>query len=284
MLGSAREQPREDFTIGQDWESYADAEHARWRLLFERQVAQLPGRADSAVLDGLEVLGMAAGGIPDFRHLSDALMRRTGWRVVAVPGLVPDEVFFAHLAARRFPATRFIRPAGCLDYVQEPDVFHDVFGHVPLLAHPAFADFMALYGRQGLAAQGRGRLAELARLYWYTVEFGLIRTPAGLRIYGSGIVSSRGEVTYCLEDPRPRRMAFAPARIMRTRYRIDAFQEIYFVIDDYRALFAALDRDLDALLAEVARLPVLSPGAALPEDRPIPLAGTRPIALDGDSP
>jgi len=222
------------------------------------------------------VLGVAGGGIPDFDRLSEILMRRTGWQVVAVPGLVPDEVFFAHLAARRFPATRFIRPPERLDYVQEPDVFHDVFGHVPLLAHPVFADFMALYGRQGLEAAGRGRLAELARLYWYTVEFGLIRTGDGLRIYGTGIVSSRGEVLYSLEDRRPHRIAFVPARVLRTRYRIDAYQEVYFVVDDYRTLFAALDRDLGAILDGVAGLPVLAPGDMLPEDRL--------VMLDGDAP
>ena len=276
MLGIARDQPHDDYTIGQDWRSYAAGEHARWRTLFRRQAAQLPGRAAAEFLDGLEVLGVAAGGIPDFDRLSEILMRRTGWQVVAVPGLVPDAVFFAHLAARRFPATRFIRPASRLDYVQEPDVFHDVFGHVPLLAHPVFADFMALYGRQGLAAAARGRLAELARLYWYTVEFGLIRTPAGLRIYGSGIVSSRGEVPYSLEDRRPRRIAFSSERVMRTRYRIDAFQEAYFVIDDYRTLFAALDRDLGGVLDRIARLPVLGPGDTLPEDRPVNPDGDPP--------
>jgi phenylalanine-4-hydroxylase len=276
MLGTAREQPHDDYTIGQDWESYAADEHARWRTLFRRQAAQLPGRAAPEFLDGLGVLGVAGGGIPDFGHLSEILMRRTGWQVVAVPGLVPDDVFFAHLAARRFPATRFIRPAERLDYVQEPDVFHDVFGHVPLLAHPVFADFMALYGRQGLAAAARGRLAELARLYWYTVEFGLIRTPEGLRIYGSGIVSSQGEVPYSLEDRRPRRIAFTPERVLRTRYRIDAYQEVYFVIDDYRALFAALDRDLGAILDGIARLPVLAPGDPLPEDRLVAVDGVPP--------
>ncbi len=276
MLGTARERPHDDYTIGQDWESYAAGEHARWRTLFRRQAAQLPGRAADEFLDGLDVLGVGGDGIPDFDRLSDILTRRTGWRVVAVPGLVPDDVFFAHLAQRRFPATRFIRPADRLDYVQEPDVFHDVFGHVPLLAHPVFADFMALYGRQGLAATGRGRLAELARLYWYTVEFGLIRTARGLRIYGSGIVSSQGEVLYSLEDRRPRRIAFSPRRVLRTRYRIDAYQEVYFVVDDYRTLFAALDRDLDALLDGIAGLPVLAPGDALAEDRLVPLGGGSP--------
>lgn len=273
MLGVLAEAPRADFTIDQAWAEYGADEHARWRTLFRRQAALLPGRAAPEFLAGLDLLGMDAEAIPDFRRLDDLLLPRTGWRVVAVPGLVPDDIFFAHLAERRFPATRFIRPAECLDYVQEPDVFHDVFGHVPLLAHPVFADFLALYGRQGLAAAGRKCLDQLARLYWYTVEFGLIRTDGALRIFGSGIVSSRGEVPYCLTDPRPRRVAFDAERIMRTRYRIDAFQEIYFVVDDYHSLFAALDRDLGPVMERVARHPVLAPGETVPGDRMVPPDG-----------
>ncbi len=272
MLGMPAERPAADFTIDQDWPAYAPDEHQRWRTLFRRQEAQLVGRAATEFLAGLDILGTAGDGIPDFQRLNAILWPRTGWRVVAVPGLVPDAVFFAHLAARRFPAARFIRPAERMDYIQEPDVFHDVFGHVPLLANPIFADFMAAYGRQGLAALGRNRLDNLARLYWYTVEFGLIRTPQGLRIYGSGIVSSRAEVLYSLEDPRPRRIAFDLERVMRSRYRIDAFQETYFVIDDYRDLFAALDRDLSAIYKRVAARPALAPGEACAEDRCIPLA------------
>ncbi len=277
MLGMPAERPAADFTIDQDWPAYAPEEHQRWQTLFQRQAAQLPGRAAEEFLAGLDVLGMVGEGIPDFRRLNEVLWRRTGWKVVAVPGLVPDAVFFAHLAARRFPATRFIRPADHLDYIQEPDVFHDVFGHVPLLANPVFADFMAAYGRQGVAALDRNRLDNLARLYWYTVEFGLVRTGAGLRIYGSGIVSSRAEVLYSLEDPRPRRIAFDLERVMRSRYRIDAFQETYFVIDDYHDLFAALDRDLSPVYERVGALPVLAPGEASGEDRLVPLdAGVQP--------
>jgi phenylalanine-4-hydroxylase len=228
-----------DFTIEQNWQGYSEEEHAVWRLLFERQQKLLIGRACCEYLDGLGALGVAASGIPDFHRLSDVLERTTGWRIVAVPGLVPDAVFFGHLARRRFPSTCFIRRPDQLDYLREPDVFHDICGHVPLLMNPVFADYMQAYGEGGLKAQGLGHLHHLARLYWYTVEFGLIATPAGLRIYGSGILSSAGESIYCLDDPQPHRLGFDLSRVMRTRYRIDRFQETYFVIDDFAQLFAA---------------------------------------------
>jgi phenylalanine-4-hydroxylase len=181
-----------EFTIDQEWEKYCAEEHAIWRFLFERQQRLLGGRACTEYLDGLAALGVAAAGIPDFRRLSDVLDRATGWRLVAVPGLVPDGVFFGHLAERRFPSTCFIRRRDQLDYLQEPDVFHDICGHVPLLINPIFADYVQAYGQGGLKAQGLGHLERLARLYWYTVEFGLIAATDGLRIYGSGILSSAG--------------------------------------------------------------------------------------------
>src|SRR5271154_9365 len=206
-----------DFTIEQNWRGYSEEEHAVWRLLFERQQKLLVGRACGEYLDGLGALGVAAGGIPDFRRLSDVLERATGWRIVAVPGLVPDAVFFEHLANRRFPSTCFIRRPDQLDYLEEPDIFHDVFGHVPMLMNPIFADYMQAYGQGGLKALGLDSLHRLARLYWYTVEFGLIRTPSGLRIYGSGIVSSKGESIYCLDSSSPNRVGFDLMRIMRTQ-------------------------------------------------------------------
>jgi phenylalanine-4-hydroxylase len=258
---------RSDFTIEQDWEGYSEEEHAVWRLLFERQSRLLVGRACTEFLDGLGALGVAAGGIPDFRRLSDALDRATGWRIVAVPGLVPDGVFFAYLARRRFPATCFIRRRDQLDYLQEPDVFHDICGHVPLLMNPVFADYMQAYGQGGLKALRLGHLERLARLYWYTVEFGLIRTPAGLRVYGSGILSSAGESVYCLDDPRPRRLGFDLRRIMRTRYRIDRFQETYFVIDEFRQLFDATRPDFEPIYREIAALPDIEPDAVVEGDR-----------------
>ncbi|HJU17409.1 MAG TPA: phenylalanine 4-monooxygenase [Stellaceae bacterium] len=257
---------RPGFTIEQDWSAYGEEEHAIWRFLFERQQKLLEGRACREYLDGLKGLGVAHDGIPDFRRLSDILDRATGWRIVAVPGLVPDDVFFAHLAERRFPSTCFIRRRDQLDYLQEPDVFHDIYGHVPMLMNPVFADYMQAYGQGGLKALGLGHLPYLARLYWYTVEFGLIATPEGLRIYGSGILSSAGESVYCLDDPRPRRLRFDLRRVMRTRYRIDDFQETYFVIDSFAALFAATGPDFAPIYRELAGFSDIEPDAVLPGD------------------
>ena len=258
---------RSDFTIEQNWEDYSDEQHAIWRLLFERQQRLLLGRACREYLEGLSRLGVAADGIPDLRRLSDVLDCATGWRIVAVPGLVPDDVFFAHLARRQFPSTCFIRRRDQLDYLQEPDVFHDICGHVPLLINPIFADYLQAYGEGGLKALGLGHLQRLARLYWYTVEFGLIATRDGLRIYGSGILSSAGESVYCLEDPRPRRLRFELRRIMRTRYRIDDFQQLYFVIDDFQQLFDATRPDFAPIYREIAVLPDLQPTDRLDQDR-----------------
>ena len=259
------------WVIDQGWEAYSAEDHAIWRQLFQRQAKLLPGRACGEYLRGLARLGLDAEGIPDFRRLSDILEPATGWRLVTVPGLVPDEVFFAHLAARRFPATNWIRAAEELDYLQEPDVFHDVLGHVPLLIHPVFADYLAGYGRNGLAAARQGALAPLARLYWYTVEFGLIRREEGLRIYGAGIVSSFAETRHCLESAAPSRLAFDLERVMRTRYLIDRFQDSYFVIDGFDQLFEATRRDLGALCEDFAQAPTLAPDARAPGDREVAL-------------
>ncbi len=253
-----------DCTIEQNWSGYSADEHAIWRLLFDRQQHLLVGRACREYLDGLQGLGVAAGGIPDFRRLSDLLDRATGWRIAAVPGIVPDDVFFALLARRRFPSTCFIRRRDQLDYLQEPDVFHDICGHVPMLMNPVFADYMQAYGEGGLKALRLGHLQELARLYWYTVEFGLIATPEGLRIYGSGILSSAGESVSCLEDPHPHRLRFDLRRVMRTRYHIDRYQQTYFVIDDFAELFAATRPDFAPIYREIAALPEIAPDGVLP--------------------
>lgn len=256
-----------NFTIEQKWEEYSEEEHAIWRLLFERQERLLAGRACREYLDGLGALGVAARGIPDFRRLSEVLDRTTGWRIVAVPGLVPDAVFFDFLVRRRFPSTCFIRRRDQLDYLQEPDVFHDVFGHVPLLMNPVFADYMQAYGQGGLKALGLGHLERLARLYWYTVEFGLIATAEGLRIYGSGILSSAGELVYCLDDPRPQRLSFDLRRVMRTRYHIDRYQDSYFVIDGFDQLFEATRPDFTPVYREVSKVPDLEPDQVIAQDR-----------------
>jgi phenylalanine-4-hydroxylase len=252
--------------IEQDWSAYTKDEHSVWRELFHRQEKILLDRACAAFLRGLSRLGIAADGIPDFRRLNDILFKATRWTIVAVPGLVPDDAFFEHLANRRFPSTCFIRRREQLDYLQEPDVFHDIFGHVPMLIDPVFADYMEAYGAGGLKALGLGSLPYLARLYWYTVEFGLIRTSDGPRIYGSGIVSSKGESIYCLESAVPNRLGFDLLRVMRTRYRIDNYQPIYFVIDDFEQLFAATRPDFAPLYRQLAALPDLEPETVLETD------------------
>src|SRR5579885_2101058 len=278
MLARAiQEEIRPDYTMEQPVERYTPADHAVWRRLFERQAETLKGRACGEFLAGLAGLGVARDGIPRFERLSEALTRATGWRIVTVPGLVPDDVFFAHLAGRRFPVTWWIRKPEQMDYLQEPDIFHDITGHVPLLVNPVFADYMQAYGEGGLKARRLGHLENLARLYWYTVEFGLIATPDGLRIYGSGILSSAGESVYCLDDPRPQRLRFDLKRVMRTRYRIDDFQQTYFVIASFEELFAATRPDFTPIYRELADQPDLDPAARLPEDRafPAPLRGGR---------
>jgi phenylalanine-4-hydroxylase len=257
-----------DWTIPQGWGAYTRAEHAMWDRLFARQSEQLVGRAVPAFLNGLDVLHLSRPGIPDFAELSEKLGRLTGWSVVAVPGLVPDKVFFDHLAHRRFVAGRFIRRPDQIDYLEEPDVFHDVFGHVPLLTDPVFADYMQAYGEGGLRAARLGAIERLARLYWHTVEFGLIATPEGLRIYGSGIVSSHGESAYALDSPAPPRVAFDLKRVMRTRYRIDDFQPLYFVIDRFEDLLRqTLETDFAPLYRELEDAPDIEPGQVVPEDR-----------------
>lgn len=243
-----------DWTIDQGWETYSQAEHEVWTTLYERQADLLQDRACTPFLRGLEALDLHGGGIPDFRRINRELKDLTGWQVVAVPGLVPDAVFFEHLANRRFPAGRFIRTRDQLDYLQEPDVFHDVFGHVPMLTDPVFADYMAAYGRGGMRALSKGHLAHLARLYWHTVEFGLMRTDQGLRIYGAGIVSSRAETVFSLDDPSPHRLDFDLVRVMRTPYRIDDFQPAYFVIPSLEDLLTASLQDFAPIYAQLEGL------------------------------
>ncbi|MGF1454488.1 MAG: phenylalanine 4-monooxygenase [Alphaproteobacteria bacterium] len=257
-----------DFTIDQGWDHYTPEEHDVWRTLYRRQADVLPGRAAPEFLEGLTRLDLGEDRIPDFRRLNDELFKLTGWTVVAVPGLVPDDVFFEHLANRRFVAGQFIRKPEQLDYLQEPDIFHDVFGHVPLLANPVFADYMEAYGKGGLRALGFHTLHNLARLYWYTVEFGLIETSDGLRIYGAGIVSSKGESIFSLEDPSPNRVHFDLIRLMRTKYRIDDYQQTYFVISDFKELFdATVHKDFAPIYEAMGTYEDVEPETVLKEDR-----------------
>ena len=261
------ESARADWTIDQGWDRYTPEEHRVWVTLYERQAAMLPGRACEPFLKGLKALDLHGPGIPDFREMNRKLGDLTGWTVVAVPGLVPDAVFFEHLANRRFPAGRFIRQPDQLDYLEEPDVFHDVFGHVPMLTDPVFADYMQAYGEGGLRALHLGRLHNLARLYWYTVEFGLIETPQGLRIYGAGIVSSRGESVFSLEAPSPNRLGFDLVRVMRTPYRIDDFQQVYFVLPSFQRLLDDTLQDFGPLYRRLSNLPDLEIEAIEAQDR-----------------
>jgi phenylalanine-4-hydroxylase len=258
--------PRADWTIDQGWASYTAAEHAVWQTLFERQTRLLPGRACDAFVQGMQALPLRADHIPDFRALSEVLLRATGWQVVAVPGLVPDAVFFEHLASRRFPCGQFIRRPEQLDYLEEPDVFHDVFGHVPMLMNPVIADFIQAYGQGGLKAQRLGKLHQLARVYWYTVEFGLLQQADGLRIYGAGIASSFAESLFAVDDPSPNRIGFNLERVMRTRYRIDDFQESYFVINGLDDLLELARIDFAPIYQRLDGLPEYEPGQLLPQD------------------
>jgi phenylalanine-4-hydroxylase len=231
-------------------------------------------------MEGLEVLRMSKQGIPDFEELSERLQQATGWSVLAVPGLIPDAEFYDHLAHRRFVAGRFIRTPEQLDYLQEPDVFHDVFGHVPLLAHPVFADYMQAYGRGGLRSMQYGSIHRLARLYWYTVEFGLVRDGDGLKLYGAGIVSSNSESLFALDSDSPNRLSFDLKRVMRTKYRIDDFQQTYFVIDSFEDLLeTTLETDFAPIYQELDSLPEIEIDRILPSDRVI-TRGTQKHAHD----
>ena len=258
---------RADWTIDQSWTRYSPVEHQVWTTLYERQADLLAGRACDPFLRGLDALDLCRAGIPDFSRINEDLFRRTGWTVVAVPGLVPDAVFFEHLANRRFPAGQFIRMADQLNYLQEPDIFHDVFGHVPMLTDPVFADYMQAYGRGGLRAMGRGQLHNLARLYWYTVEFGLLHTPQGLRIYGAGILSSGAESVFAIEDPSPNRLQFDLQRVMRTPYRIDDFQQTYFIVPSLQALLNVTLRDFSAVYERLEGQTDILIDALLPTDQ-----------------
>ncbi|MFC5371553.1 phenylalanine 4-monooxygenase [Brevundimonas faecalis] len=264
------EQPPEgaaaDWTIPQNWGAYTEVEHETWNTLYARQMKILPGRACEAYMRGLDALDLNTGGIPDFEVMNPKLQALTGWTVVCVPGLVPDDVFFDHLANRRFVSGQFIRKPDQLDYLQEPDIFHDVFGHVPMLTDPDFAAYMEAYGKGGQRAQSLGMLKNLARLYWYTVEFGLMKEADGLRIYGAGIVSSATESVFSLEDPSPNRLGFDLERVMKTLYRIDDFQQVYFVIDGLEPLKQATLQDFGPLYERLKGADDLPIETVLPED------------------
>ena len=269
-----------DWTIPQDWDAYTAVEHQTWDTLYARQMTILPGRAADAFMNGLKALDLNTGGIPDFAVMNPKLQALTGWTVVCVPGLVPDAVFFDHLANKRFPSGQFIRKPDQLDYLQEPDIFHDVFGHVPMLTDPDFAAYMQAYGQGGQRAASLGMLAHLARLYWYTVEFGLMETAQGLRIYGAGIVSSSTESVFAVEDPSPNRIGFELERVMRTLYRIDDFQQVYFVIPSIEALKDETLKDFAPVYERLKGTAEFAIDTVLPTDR-VFTRGTQAYAARG---
>jgi phenylalanine-4-hydroxylase, monomeric form len=259
-----------DFTIDQDWQSYTPEEHDRWDRLYARAVDVLQTRACPEFLEALGKLKLSEGGVPDMEKLSERLFALTGWRVVPVVELVPDDVFFDHLANRRFPAGAFIRPEREMDYLKEPDIFHDIFGHVPLLADPVYAAFMEAYGKGGQRAMARGALKNLARLYWYTVEFGLVRAAKGsddLKLFGAGIMSSAAESVFALADASPNRVGFDLERVMRTDYIIDDFQQTYFVIDSFEDLLAACEADFGPLYDRVVEAETIGAHEIVAGDR-----------------
>ena len=271
--------PADDFTIQQKWDRYTDEEHAVWDTLYARQMDILKDRAVDEFYKGLGLLDLGSGGIPDLSVINPKLKALTGWEVVMVPHLVPDNVFFDHLANRRFPSGRFIRKRDQLDYLEEPDIFHDIFGHVPMLTLPVFADYMQAYGEGGLRAESLGRLKELARLYWYTVEFGLIQRPEGLRIYGAGIVSSAGESPFSLDSDSPNRIGFDLERVMRTDYRIDDFQQLYFVIDSFEQLLNSTQKDFGPIYERLSKDQTAYGLTDLIDDDAVLTKGTQAYAL-----
>jgi phenylalanine-4-hydroxylase len=257
---------RADYTVEQDASAYSEADHETYRRLYERQLQQLQSHACQEFIAAIGELG-APERIPSFDDISQRLAKATGWEVVGVPGLIPEEAFFALLAARRFPVTDWIRAPDEFDYVVEPDLFHDLFGHVPLLFDPVFANYMQAYGAGGLKASRLDACPLVARLYWYTVEFGLIDTAHGLRAYGSGILSSAGELRHALHSPEPKRVAFDLERMMRSLYRIDRYQGSYFVIDSFQQLFESTEADFAPIYAALKGLPLIEPGVVLPGER-----------------
>jgi phenylalanine-4-hydroxylase len=256
-----------DWIVPQHWSELTDEDHWVWDALFARQKALLHDRVVRAFENGLDLLNLSRSGVPDFDELNARLGPRTGWKVVTVGGLLPDAVFFEHLANRRFPAGNFIRARKQMDYLEEPDVFHDVFGHVPLLAHPALADFMVELGNLGLKALEIGEVERVARLYWYTVEVGLAREDGRTRIYGAGIASSFAETHHSLESPRPNRLKFNLERVLRTRYRPDDFQKTYFVVDRLEDLPSLVrEADFERICRTLERVSDVDPKAAAADE------------------
>lgn len=262
-----------DFTVDQQWLAYSPQMHDRWRRLYAAQKALAERYACAQFLEGLERLD-CADAIPRFEDANRVLGPATGWQLVAVPGFIPDATFFDHLAHRRFPVTRWLREEYELNYLVEPDVFHDFFGHVPMLLDPAIADFLELYGKAGERATAMGALDMLARIYWYTIEFGLVREGGALKVFGAGILSSAGETVYSIDDADVLRLPFDPLRIMRTAYSIDSFQKTYFVLESLPQLIDGLvDLDFGPLYEAWRDVPPLPAGTLQPGESPYTTSG-----------
>ncbi|MDZ4777658.1 MAG: phenylalanine 4-monooxygenase [Alphaproteobacteria bacterium] len=260
---------RPDWTVAQPMANYTAEEHALWRTLYARQTKLVRDFAAPVFVQSLRDME-CADGIPDMEKLSTRLRKATGWEVVAVPGLLPNDVFFDHLANRRFPSSWWIRTPEELDYLVEPDVFHDLFGHVPLLFDPVFADYLQQYGLGGPKAIEHDAVDILARLYWYMVEFGLIMTDDGVKAYGAGMLSSFGETRFSIDDPAPNRIGFDLERVMRTRYWIDRYQSTYFVLPSFEKLFRdSIDTDFGPLYEKLKGQDAFAPNAVLATDKVI---------------
>jgi phenylalanine-4-hydroxylase len=255
-----------DYTCPQNYAAYTDADHETYRQLHARQSALLPGLACDQFIAALHLLGTPER-IPRFEDINQRLLPATGWQLVAVPGLIPEVAFFTLLANRQFPVTDWIRKPAEFDYIVEPDLFHDLFGHVPLLFDPVFADHLQAYGVGGLKADGLGACEQLSRLYWFTIEFGLIRQHDGLRAYGAGILSSPGELAYAVQGQQTQRIALDLLRAMRSHYRIDSFQPTYFVIDSFKHLFDLTAPDFTPLYTQLSALNEIAPGVILPDEK-----------------
>ena len=237
---------------------YTEEEHAIWAELHERQMEIIPGRVCDEFLEGLDALAPPKDRIPQPLEVSEVLKEKTGWEVAPVPALINFDRFFKLLSEKKFPAASFIRSREEMDYLQEPDIFHEIFGHTAMLTHQAFADFTEAYGKAGMNASKKERVF-LARLYWFTVEFGLLNTPDGVRIYGGGIASSPGETVYAVESPEPIRRPFDPVDALRTPYRIDIYQTVYYVLDSMNDLFDLAEQDLLALIRKARALGEFEP-------------------------
>lgn len=240
------------------WIDYSDEENAVWETLYSRQMKILPNRACNEYLRGIDLLEIAQDKIPQIPAMNKRLNALTGWEVVGVPALIDFATFFDLLADKKFPCATFIRNRDELDYLQEPDIFHEIFGHCPLITVPAYANFMEQYGKLGKNVSHKDKVM-LARLYWFTIEFGLLNTKQGLRIYGGGILSSFGETQYCLEDDKPLRKPLEVIDALRTPYRIDIFQSIYFVINKFDDLFDIMETDLIAAISKARELGMHKP-------------------------